>query len=161
RRSALRSEPAGGRRRGSAAAGWRGEPVRPAPPAAPHSFSGSGVLNLDQPSRPTSHDVGARVRRPFRTRRVGHAGTLDRAATGVLVVLLGGATRLAEYVTDLPKRYEAEVLFGRRTDSQDSTGTLLSECDTSSLTEAAVLAAMEPLRGDILQVPPMVSAVKV
>jgi tRNA pseudouridine55 synthase len=135
--------------------------VRPGPPSAPHPFSGSGVLNLDKPPGPTSHDVVARVRRLFGTRRVGHAGTLDPAATGVLVVLLGVATRLAEYVTDLPKRYEAEILFGRRTDSQDSTGVLLSECDTSSLTEAAVLAALEPLRGDILQIPPMVSAVKV
>jgi tRNA pseudouridine55 synthase len=128
---------------------------------APHTFSGSGVLNLDKPSGPTSHDMVARVRRLFGTRRVGHAGTLDPAATGVLVVLLGVATRLAEYVTDLPKRYEAEILFGRRTDTQDSTGMLLSECDTSFLTASAVRAAMEPLRGDILQVPPMVSAVKI
>jgi tRNA pseudouridine55 synthase len=92
---------------------------------------------------------------------VGHAGTLDPAATGVLVVLLGAATRLAEYLGDLPKWYEARIRFGLRTDSQDTTGAVLAEEDASNLTEAAVLAALPRFRGDILQTPPMVSAVKV
>src|SRR5207253_1956733 len=93
----------------------------------PHPISRHGVLNLDKPAGPTSHDVVACVRRLLETRRVGHAGTLDPAATGVLVVLLGFATRLAEYLLDLPKQYEAEICFGKRTDSQDTTGTVLSE----------------------------------
>src|SRR5437867_3727843 len=126
-----------------------------------HPFTGSGVLNVDKPAGPTSHDVVARVRRLTGTRRVGHAGTLDPAATGVLVVLVGVATRLAEYLTELPKRYEAVIRFGLRTDTQDTTGTVLSEADASALTEADVEAALAPFRGEILQTPPMVSAVKV
>lgn len=135
-----------------------------------------GVLNVNKPAGPTSHDVVARIRhlipnpkpkRPEGTRnpksktRVGHAGTLDPAATGVLVVLLGAATRLAEYVSDLPKWYEARARFGLRTDSQDTTGAVLAEEDASALTEAAVRAALPRFRGEILQTPPMVSAVKV
>src|SRR5215212_10475282 len=91
----------------------------------------AGVLNLDKPAGPTSHDLVARVRRLTRTRRVGHTGTLDPAATGVLVVLLGVATRLAEYLTELPKQYEAVIQFGLRTDSQDTTGAVLSRDDAS------------------------------
>lgn len=120
-----------------------------------------GVLNINKPAGPTSHDVVARVRRLCGTKRVGHAGTLDPAATGVLVVLLGVATRLAEYATDLPKQYDAVIQFGLRTDSQDTTGATLSRDDASSLTQAAVEAALDRFRGEILQTPPMVSAVKV
>jgi tRNA pseudouridine55 synthase len=126
-----------------------------------HIISRNGVLNVDKPAGPTSHDVVARVRRLAGTRRVGHAGTLDPAATGVLVVLLGVATRLAEYLTELPKRYEAMIRFGLRTDTQDTTGTVLTESDASALTAAAVEAALARFRGEILQTPPMVSAVKV
>jgi tRNA pseudouridine55 synthase len=92
---------------------------------------------------------------------VGHSGTLDPAATGVLIVLLGAATRLAEYMGDLPKSYEAEIRFGLRTDSQDTTGVILSQADASALTETAVRQALAGFRGEILQTPPMVSAVKV
>jgi tRNA pseudouridine55 synthase len=120
-----------------------------------------GVLNLDKPAGPTSHDVVARVRRLAGTRRVGHAGTLDPAATGVLVILLGVATRLAEYLTDLPKSYDAVIQFGVRTDTQDTTGTVLTTADTSNLTEEKAEAALAGFRGDIMQTPPMVSAVKV
>src|SRR5436309_11358098 len=101
--------------------------IAPAPQPSPllaHP-SLSGVLNLDKPAGPTSHDLVAHVRRLTRTRRVGHAGTLDPAATGVLVVLLGVATRLAEYLTELPKQYEARIRFGLRTNTQDTTGTVL------------------------------------
>jgi tRNA pseudouridine55 synthase len=162
--------------------------------AGPHSSSlsphplPSGILNLDKPAGPTSHDVVARVRwliksniqtprpallrryapvphasrpRPKSKIRVGHGGTLDPAATGVLVVLLGAATRLAEYLGDLPKWYEARIRFGLRTDSQDTTGAVLSEDDASFLTEAAVREALAGFRGEILQTPPMVSALKV
>src|SRR5436305_1643450 len=105
----------------------------------------SGILNVDKPAGPTSHDIVARVRRlmtpqsktqnPKPKIRVGHAGTLDPAATGVLIVLLGTATRLAEYLTDLPKEYDARIRFGLRTDSQDTTGAVLSRDDPSFLTE--------------------------
>jgi tRNA pseudouridine55 synthase len=151
-----------------------------------HSFLPlSGILNVDKPAGPTSHDIVAHVRRllnPKSKRRVptewagthavgggtrnpkskvGHAGTLDPAATGVLLVLLGTATRLAEYLTDLPKEYDARIRFGLRTDSQDTTGAVLSRDDPSFLTEDQVRAALDPFRGEILQTPPMVSAVKV
>src|SRR5438874_7815785 len=144
----------------------------------------SGILNIAKPAGPTSHDIVAHVRRllipkskiqppspgdrplaslprPKSKIRVGHAGTLDPAATGVLVVLLGTATRLAEYLADLPKEYDARIRFGLRTDSQDATGTVLSQQDASFLTADQVDAALAPFRGEILQTPPMVSAVKV
>jgi tRNA pseudouridine55 synthase len=136
-----------------------------------HSSLGlAGVLNVNKPAGPTSHDIVARVRRlvakpKSKTQnpklKVGHAGTLDPAATGVLVVLLGPATRLAEYLTELPKEYDAQIRFGVRTDSQDTTGAVLSQQDASSLTEAQVQSALAPFRGEIRQTPPMVSAVKV
>jgi tRNA pseudouridine55 synthase len=133
------------------------------------SLSISGVLNLDKPAGPTSHDVVARVRRLLNPKsgiqnpklKVGHAGTLDPAATGVLVVLLGTATRLAEYLTDLLKEYEARIRFGLCTDTQDTTGVVLSQQDASSVTEAQLRAALAGFRGEIRQTPPMVSAVKV
>src|SRR5437660_11432821 len=118
----------------------------------------TGILNVDKPAGPTSHDIVARIRRliaqskiqyPKSKIRVGHAGTLDPAATGVLLVLLGAATRLAEYLGDLPKWYEARIRFGLRTDSQDTTGTVLAEEDASALTEAAVRAALPRFQGDL------------
>src|SRR5438552_1246170 len=126
------------------------------------SLTLSGILNLDKPAGPTSHDIVAQVRRlivnpqskiqnPKSKIRVGHGGTLDPAATGVLVVLLGAATRLAEYLADLPKEYDARIRFGLRTDTQDTTGTVLSEEDASFLTEEPVRAALAPFRSDILQ----------
>jgi tRNA pseudouridine55 synthase len=135
----------------------------------PSSPGVAGLLNVDKPAGPTSHDIVAQVRRLTNPKskiqnpksKVGHAGTLDPAATGVLLVLLGSATRLAEYLTDLPKEYDARIRFGLRTDSQDTTGAVLTEQDASSLTEAQVRAALAPFRGEILQTPPMVSAVKV
>ena len=83
----------------------------------------SGVLLVDKPAGPTSHDVVSRVRRRLGTRRVGHAGTLDPAATGLLVVLVEEGTKLAPYLTAESKRYIASVGFGRATDSLDATGT--------------------------------------
>src|SRR5262249_41830465 len=122
----------------------------------------SGILNVDKPAGPTSHDIVARVRRLVNPKskiqnpksKIGHADTLDPAATGVLVVLLGTATRLAEYLTDLPKEYDARIRFGLRTDSQDTTGAVLTGEDASSLTEEQVRAALDPFRGEILQTPP-------
>ncbi|MGQ9889256.1 MAG: tRNA pseudouridine(55) synthase TruB [Aggregatilineales bacterium] len=120
----------------------------------------SGFLNVDKPVGMTSHDVVAVVRRALRVRKAGHAGTLDPLATGVLVVCLGSATRLSEYVMASTKHYRARVRLGVETDTYDAEGKVLAVRDASSVTLAAVEQALEPLRGEIVQVPPMYSAVK-
>lgn len=120
-----------------------------------------GVLVCNKTAGPTSHDVVARVRRLFGQRRVGHAGTLDPAATGVLVVALGQATRLLPYLPLEPKRYRACVAFGMSTDSLDATGRPVARGDVAGLTEAGVEGALATLRGPQLQIPPMVSAIKI
>jgi tRNA pseudouridine55 synthase len=119
-----------------------------------------GVLNIYKPSGPTSHDIVARVRRLLGVRRVGHAGTLDPMARGVLVVCVGNATRIVEYLGGLPKSYRAEMTLGIATDTQDVTGRVLEEQPADHVGEEALRAVLEPFRGPILQVPPMVSAVK-
>lgn len=118
-----------------------------------------GILNLDKPQGLTSHDVVARVRAVARQRRVGHAGTLDPLASGVLVVCLGRATRLAEYLMASPKRYWAEARLGVATDSYDAAGQVVAERPVR-VSREEVEAALERFRGTILQVPPMVSALK-
>lgn len=118
-----------------------------------------GFLNLDKPGGMTSHDVVARVRRALSTKRVGHAGTLDPDATGVLVIAVGQATRLLPYVPTEPKRYVARIAFGTATTTEDASGTVTQEADTSALTEARVQTALPRFIGKIAQVPPMVSAV--
>lgn len=120
-----------------------------------------GLLNLYKPSGPTSHDCVYRVRKALQTRRVGHAGTLDPLACGVLVLGIGNGTRVLEYLHGLPKTYRARMLLGRETDSQDVTGATIAETDACAVTREAVEAALQQFRGDILQVPPMVSALKV
>ena len=117
-----------------------------------------GILVIDKPAGITSHDVVDRVRRLFRTRRVGHTGTLDPDATGVLVVCLGQATRVAEYLSAAAKHYIAEIVFGIRTDTMDASGAVLAQADASNLTEQQVDAILPAFRGVIHQVPPMVSA---
>jgi len=120
-----------------------------------------GILVLHKPSGPTSHDCVARARRALQTRRVGHAGTLDPLASGVLVLGLGNGTRILEYLQGLPKVYRARLLFGIETDSQDVTGATVREADASAVTEAELRGALAGFQGEILQVPPMVSALKV
>ena len=120
----------------------------------------NGVLNLYKPSGPTSHDVVARVRRVVGMKRVGHAGTLDPMARGVLVVCLGAATRIIEYWSELPKSYVAEMVLGIATDTQDTTGQVIAERPAGGVREADLRAVLGRFRGPILQVPPMVSAVK-
>ncbi len=118
-----------------------------------------GFLNIDKPAGMTSHDVVAHIRRAARQKRVGHAGTLDPAATGVLVVALGNATRLIEYVQDATsKRYLATVQLGATTTTDDAEGELLATAAVPPLDRAAIEQALEPLRGEIMQVPPMYSA---
>ncbi len=120
-----------------------------------------GVLVVDKPAGMTSHDVVAVVRRALGIRRVGHTGTLDPAATGVLVCAVGRATRLVQFMQSGQKTYAAEMVLGRETDSQDADGEVVAEADASHLTETAVCEALQQFVGDIEQVPPMVSAVKV
>lgn len=118
-----------------------------------------GVLNVNKPMGPTSHDVVARIRRLSGVKRVGHAGTLDPLASGVLLVCVGQATRIVEYLMDWRKSYRATVVFGAETDTEDSTGRRTGETDASGITEEVVRAALAGFVGPIEQVPPMVSAV--
>ena len=120
-----------------------------------------GVLVCDKAAGMTSHDVVARVRRLAGQRRVGHGGTLDPPATGVLVLALGRATRLLPFLPTEPKRYLATVAFGAETDTLDAAGTVTATADADAVDEAALRAAMAGFVGPQEQVPPMVSAIKV
>jgi len=121
-----------------------------------------GTLLIDKPAGMTSHDVVARVRRAARTRRVGHAGTLDPFATGVLVVCLGRATRLMQYLVGLDKEYLATVRLGVATDTQDLTGIPITRLQSSKeLSLESVQQVLSEFTGPQLQVPPMFSAKKV
>lgn len=119
-----------------------------------------GFLNVNKPGGWTSHDVVARVRRIVGERQVGHAGSLDPLATGVLVVAVGRATRLVEYLTALPKVYHATIVFGIETDTWDADGRVVAEADPSGLTLNGLLPLLDRFRGDIQQIPPMHSALK-
>lgn len=122
----------------------------------------NGLIIIDKPAGMTSHDIVARVRRALRTRRVGHTGTLDPFATGVLPICVGRATRLARFLSGDEKEYLARVRLGFATDSGDLTGTPLSEPgDARAVTDDDVRRALEGLRGRIAQIPPMHSAKKV
>lgn len=121
----------------------------------------TGVLVVDKPAGMTSHDVVAVVRRAAGTRRVGHTGTLDPDATGVLVCCLGSATRLVQYLQDSPKTYQATMVLGLATTTQDAAGEPTFEADASHIDEPGLCAVLGRFHGDIQQVPPMVSALKV
>ena len=116
---------------------------------------------IDKEPGCTSHDVVARARRLLGIRKVGHAGTLDPDATGVLILGVGRATRLLRFLTALGKTYEATVVFGAATDTCDATGRVVDTWDMSDLTEERAGAARAGLVGEIEQIPPMVSAVRV
>jgi tRNA pseudouridine55 synthase len=120
-----------------------------------------GVLTIRKEAGWTSHDVVAKIRRILGGVKVGHGGTLDPAATGVLPVLIGRGTRIAEYLVEWDKEYRAVLRLGETTDTQDATGTVTARQPTDGLTEAAVHQAVEQFRGSIRQVPPMYSAVKI
>ena len=124
--------------------------------AGPH-----GVVVIDKPAGWTSHDVVAKSRGVIGTRKVGHSGTLDPDATGVLVLGVGHATRLLRFLTELPKRYEGEIVLGTETTTLDAAGEITATHDMSAVTEDQVRAAANQLTGDLLQVPPMVSAIKI
>lgn len=120
----------------------------------------NGIVIVDKPQGWTSQDVTARLRRVYATRRIGHGGTLDPMATGVLPVFVGRATRGVEFFEHAEKTYETVLLLGRTTDTQDVTGTTLAEKPVH-LSPADIERVLPRFRGDILQVPPMYSALKV
>ena len=131
-----------------------------AAPARTPAPAPSGFLNIDKPADMTSFDVVRVLRRAAGIRRVGHAGTLDRPATGVLPVALGPSTRLIETLMDSRKRYRAQVTLGVETDTYDAAGEVQERRDASAVTCAAVEHALEAFRGELLQTPPAFSAVK-
>ncbi|MEY2566147.1 MAG: tRNA pseudouridine55 synthase [Actinomycetota bacterium] len=116
---------------------------------------------VDKPAGWTSHDAVARCRKVFGQKKVGHAGTLDPDATGVLLVGLGRVTRLLRFLTALPKTYTGEVVLGTETSTLDASGEVVATHDMATVTPEQARAAAIALTGDILQVPPMVSAVKI
>lgn len=121
-----------------------------------------GVVVVDKPAGMTSHDVVGKLRKSLGERRIGHAGTLDPDATGVLVVGVGRATRLMQFVTGADKEYSAEVVLGSRTSTLDDSGEVLEIFDMSGITiEQGRDVVAGHLIGDIMQVPPMVSAIKI
>ena len=121
-----------------------------------------GVLPVDKPVGPTSHDVVAQARKALGIRRVGHTGTLDPFASGLLLLCLGRATRLAEYLTGLPKSYTATARLGVSTDTLDLDGeTVATDGRWTEVDDASIEAAAASLRGDLLQIPPQYSAKKV
>jgi tRNA pseudouridine55 synthase len=120
-----------------------------------------GFVNIDKPAGMTSHDVVAKLRRLAGQKRVGHGGTLDPAATGVLPVALGEATRLVEYLVDGRKRYQATVRLGIRTSTDDAEGEILEERTVPPLSLAELERSLQPFIGTIQQVPPMYSAIQI
>lgn len=120
-----------------------------------------GVLLVDKPPDHTSHDVVARLRGILHTRRVGHAGTLDPMATGLLVILVGKATSLSQYLMSADKVYTGDIELGKSTNTQDAEGEVMETRPVPPLTEAEVRAALKGFLGDQYQTPPMFSAVKI
>lgn len=120
----------------------------------------NGILVVDKPGGMTSHDVVDFVRRHFNVEKAGHAGTLDPAVTGVLVILIGKATKLSLQLTSGDKEYEATLALGRKTDSGDAEGKTLSESDTAGITEEDLRRVFRSFEGEIDQVPPMLSALR-
>jgi tRNA pseudouridine55 synthase len=122
----------------------------------------AGVLPVDKPAGPTSHDVVLATRRALRTRRIGHTGTLDPFASGLMLLCVGAATRIAQYLTGLPKTYRAVIRFGTATDTDDRTGDPVAVSESwRSLNAPLVRDALATLTGDLMQIPPIYSAKKV
>lgn len=119
-----------------------------------------GILLVDKPSGPTSHDIVDQIRRHFRFKKVGHGGTLDPAATGLLVILLGRGTKISNLIMGSDKTYEGVMKLGVATDTQDADGEILSARDFQHVTREQLEAEMKKWIGDVMQIPPMVSAIK-
>ena len=119
-----------------------------------------GAILIDKPAGPTSHDVVDAIRRRFGIKKVGHCGTLDPAATGLLIIVLGRGTKLSERLMSDDKVYEGSIKFGESTDSYDADGELVASLPVPPLTLPQLNAAADEFVGDIMQTPPMVSAIK-
>ncbi|MBC8206981.1 MAG: tRNA pseudouridine(55) synthase TruB [Kiritimatiellales bacterium] len=126
----------------------------------PHQPDPDGILLIDKPQEWTSHDAVAKIRNHFQLNKVGHGGTLDPNATGLIAILIGRGTKLSAKVMGGDKTYVGEILFGVETNSQDTDGDVTVEKDPSGITEEQLLAEMKKARGDQMQMPPMVSAIK-
>lgn len=136
----------------------------PAPSDALGADAPRGILLVDKPGGITSHDVVARTRKALNTRKVGHAGTLDPMATGLLILGIGDATRLLTYIVGLGKTYEATIRLGSSTDTDDADGAVTTTADAarlSAITDDAIRLQISALTGEISQVPSTVSAIKV
>jgi len=120
-----------------------------------------GALLVDKPAGPTSHDIVDTIRRHFRLEKVGHCGTLDPAATGLLIIVLGRGTKLSEKLMSSDKVYEGQAKFGETTDSFDADGEIVATAPVPPLTLDQVNEEAAKFTGDLMQLPPMVSAVKV
>ena len=119
-----------------------------------------GILLVDKPAGITSHDVIARLRRTLKMKRIGHAGTLDPMATGLLVVLVGKATKASQFLISLDKEYEGTIFLGRTTNTQDAEGEVMVETPVPPLSEEEILKCTASFLGDQYQTPPMHSAIK-
>ena len=120
-----------------------------------------GILLVDKPRDHTSHDVVARLRGKLKMKRIGHAGTLDPMATGLLVILVGKATKVSQYLVSLDKEYEGTIELGKVTDTQDAEGEVMATKPVPVLTEDEVQATIKSFLGDQYQLPPMYSAIKI
>ena len=121
----------------------------------------NGIFSINKPAGITSHDVVARVRKLLKQKRVGHAGTLDPLASGVLPICVGQATRVAEFLSESGKAYQAVVVFGTATDTYDAEGTVTATASTSEITFHMIEEAIEHFRGPLMQYPPRYSAIKI
>src|SRR6202046_1591101 len=120
-----------------------------------------GAILVDKPSGPTSHDIVDAIRRKFGIKKVGHCGTLDPNATGLLIIVLGKGTKLSEKLMSDDKVYEGTIKFGETTDSYDADGELVASLPVLPMTVDELNEAAATFQGDIMQMPPMVSAVKI
>lgn len=120
-----------------------------------------GILLIDKPSGMTSHDVVDQVRRKLRMKRIGHAGTLDPMATGLLIILVGKATKLSQFLTSMDKSYSGTIKLGESTNTQDADGEIATTKPVPDLTEAQAKEVLDTFIGDQYQTPPMFSAVKI
>ncbi len=120
-----------------------------------------GILLIDKPAGCTSHDVVDRVRRKLKMKRIGHAGTLDPLATGLLIILVGKSTKASQYLISLDKEYEATMLLGQTTDSQDADGQIITTQEVPNFSREQIESALNTFLGDQFQLPPMFSAKKI
>lgn len=134
--------------------------MTPQPNAQP-TDSLDGLLLVDKPIGPTSHDVVHRIRKHFKIAKVGHGGTLDPMASGLLILLLGKGTKISDRFLASDKTYEGTICFGQNTDTLDAMGEVTETRDYSHVTAEAIQQEMQKCRGDSMQTPPMASAVKV